>query len=135
MKPKRKKIRPIKKLAIFLAVLLVGLLIAFFVLFFKESASYTPDANELASALVISNDYAALRSELGWYTLEEIAQNDTLSELYAVCLYWEDSVYYHACIDIGDTEQAALYLAACQQNAKNAGTLSFHIENIDAFFR
>ncbi len=98
-----------------------------------EVTSYKPDETSVLYTIK-GGDYAWLRYDFAYYTPEEIEQNSTLSKCYALNLYFENSVYYHAFAGTGDTDMAALYLAATQENAQSTGDLSFYLAEIDALF-
>ncbi len=94
--------------------------------------TYQPTERNLLYTME-NGDYVSLRSQLLYFSDEEIAKDETLSECYSVALYFENSVYYYAFAET-DSDQAALYLQACQENAASMGNFAYHTALIDALF-
>ncbi|MFI3170291.1 MAG: hypothetical protein R3Y06_10140 [Faecalibacterium sp.] len=134
MNSKRTIFKPFQTIVILLSITLMIQGAVFLHLFLEELTPIYYTTNKIMYRMNLSEDYSSLRYYLATHTAQEIAENENLSELYAVCLYYENSMYYHAYANVGDTEMAALYLAACQEAAENTGELTICTQKIDTFF-
>ncbi len=132
MKTKHTKRKPLQIVIIVLSIFTVINICIFFGCLVDEVTPYQPSERSILYTLQ-NGDYTYLRSDLGYYTDKEIANSDTLSECYAIMLYFENSVLYHAYAST-DPTQAALYQVACQENAAQMGELSYYAAQIDALF-
>ncbi len=125
-------LKPLQWVIVALCLALVLNILFFCVEVLNEVKGYQPSERTLLY-YIQSDYYEWLRYDFADYTPAEIAANETLSECYNVTLYFENSVLYYAYATC-DAEKAAQYQIARQENAENAGALSYKIAEIDAFF-
>lgn len=133
IKEKLHHLRPLQWVIIALSVFLVINISIFISLLSDDISSYYPTESSMLYS-VQSESFIRLRTQIGYYTKEEIAKSETLTECYHVALYFENSVFYNACLATGN-EQLDAYQALCEENKTGTGTLSYNIALIDALFQ
>ncbi len=126
-------LKPLQWVILLLSVFTVLNFSMLFMMALDELSGYQPPESSVLYDLR-SNDFYYMRTTLSYYSDAEIAKSETLSECYHIYYYFENSLFYHAYTKLDDTDAAAQYLAACQENAENVGALSYKIAEIDAFF-